>query len=1124
MIERKAFVSGLAALLLAAASAEAAVKPPSSALQDKAFRDPDLGFQSPHLPLSALRLSNTAALEQELATLGVAADHGFYDVRAGRWGSLILREPLIPGTGKGNNLRWQDLGLGTDASEAQIKQQAWPALRSYLQRAEGQLHVDLSEVGEVRTEVHDGGALIHVYVGRSVGGVPVRDSYLSATINHGNLILLGLVNWGAVDAGLSASISADDARAVASSFVQPFEFRAAKGKPQLELVPAVRNGGATETDAYSYRLVWNVSGSVSGSLGNWEALVDANSGKLLLFGDRNQYDKTKRALVGGVFPVSNDGQPPDGVEQKGYPMPYADLGLKDGGVVTYTTTSGISRCVDSTRNPRTTLSGRFVSVNDTCGAIAEGSEAKTIRLGGGPGTDCTVPPNADSLGDTHASRTSFYEVNRKIEQAKGYLPDNAWVASTLPVNVNILDTCNAFWNGSSINFFRDSGSPCRNTGEIAGVFDHEWGHGLDNNGVNPNIAPPGEGIADINAMVRLQTSCLGRGFFKNGNCSGYGDACLDCSGIRDVDYAKHQSGQPADLDWILSHCGGGSGPCGREVHCEGYPMGEAAWDLATRTFPAPPFNYDSTTAWELTTRLYTIGMGPVGSWYQCTPPFGGCQATGGYMELLGVDDDNGDLTDGTPHMTAIYDAFNAHQLACSVPAPKNGGCEGGPVAAPNVIPEPLDQGAMVTVSAVPGGTSYALYRTEGVHGCDFGKAKVGELVFQGGNAPDSHVIFEDQGLKNGSTYWYTALPIGQNPSCYGPAAACKSVVPKAGSNMVALENPKVEILPGGDNDIFLDNCETARVTVSVENTGAVPLTNVRIVSVTPLTHPDTVILTPLPAPIVSSLAPCDRASGTFDFEPHGMNFDETTRLQVVVTADELSGGELDRSRSTTVSVANVESDFESHALIKWGFDADLEGWIVTSGTFVRQPGGANGSPFYLASSQCLDAQCDTIRSPLIRLQETSRLSLFQRYDTETPVPIPYDRANVGVIDATTGDRTAVIPDGGKLYDLPPNSPNGACVTATQAGWSKDTDPDCNAGTTPFLESTWSSGALNPGGAFRNRNVYLSVAFGTDPAANGWGFHFDEPTLTDFQLQVKDAQQCDAVAQRTNQSNAKAARK
>ena len=35
--------------------------------------------------------------------------------------------------------------------------------------------------------------------------------------------------------------------------------------------------------------------------------------------------------------------------------------------------------------------------------------------------------------------------------------------------MNINSTCNAFWNGSTINFYR-SGGGCRNTGELAAVF------------------------------------------------------------------------------------------------------------------------------------------------------------------------------------------------------------------------------------------------------------------------------------------------------------------------------------------------------------------------------------------------------------------------------------------------------------------------------------------------------------------------------------------------------------------------------------------------------------------------------------------------------------------------------
>ena len=67
--------------------------------------------------------------------------------------------------------------------------------------------------------------------------------------------------------------------------------------------------------------------------------------------------------------------------------------------------------------------------------------------------------------------------------------------------MNENEVCNAFWDGTNVNFFRSSPQPtaARNTGEIAAIFDHEWGHGLDNNGVNPNIANPGESIADIYA-------------------------------------------------------------------------------------------------------------------------------------------------------------------------------------------------------------------------------------------------------------------------------------------------------------------------------------------------------------------------------------------------------------------------------------------------------------------------------------------------------------------------------------------------------------------------------------------------------------------------------------------------
>jgi hypothetical protein len=477
-------------------------------------------------------------------------------------------------------------------------------------------------------------------------------------------------------------------------------------------------------------------------------------------------------------------------------------------------------------------------------------------------------------------------------------------------------------------------------------------------------------------------------------------------------------------------------------------------------------------------------------WFQCTNPNGGCLATGGYMNLLAADDDNGNLNDGTPHMTAIFAAFNRHNIACATPAPVNSGCVGGPTAAPIVSATPRDQGANISWTAVPGATRYGVYRTEGVRGCEFGKVKLGETT---------GLTFEDGNLRNGFGYFYTVMPIGANSACFGQTGNCVQVTPAPGPNVRAMPALPIQVL-GGDNDGILDNCETARLTVRVENNGAAPLTNVRVIAAASATHPLTVPATPLPSTVAASLVPCAQASSTFDVVPHGMAFSDTFEVTLTVTADQIAPS----TRTVTYRATGVETDFANVATRTYDFNAGMSGWTVTQGTFNRVLD--TGIDFYLASSSCLDGQCDVVRSPVVRLTSTSTLSLMQRYDTEIPTPIPYDRANVGIFDLATGARTPVSPDGGDLYDLATGAPNGTCDTTAQAGWSADTDTDCTA-TAPFVASTWTSNALNPGGTFNNRSSQLSVNYGTDPAAFGFGFHFDDVVLTNFQEAVPDAQAC-----------------
>jgi hypothetical protein len=504
--------------------------------------------------------------------------------------------------------------------------------------------------------------------------------------------------------------------------------------------------------------VWAVKADVEGAFGQWEALVDAGNGRVLEFQDRNHYGVDTRNVNGGHYPITYDGIDPDGVMQDSYPMPFADL--SSGG---FTDSGGNFTAVGSVT---TTLSGEFVRILDQCPGVFSESSSADIELGGTDGdVDCDTPTSGDN---TASARSGFYEVNRIKEQARGQLPANVWLTQQLTANMNINNSCNAFWNGSTINFYRE-GFPCGNTGQIGSVFDHEWGHGMDDFDVNGQVISTanggGEGIADVYASLRLDTSCVGRGFFIDGSlCGGYGDPCTPasgCTGIRDIDWEHRTSGVPHGVTFVQT-CG-----CCSSTHCRGAIYAEAIWDLLKRDLPTL-FGMSNNTALEVTTRLTYIGGGILDGWY---PPLGpvnsNCGATFGYMNFLAADDDNGNLADGTPHMTAIAQAFERHEIGCSTgPTVQNSGCVGTPTTAPAVTATTTNQGANLSWGAVGGASSYNIYRTDGVFACDFGK----ELV-----ASTAGTVFADSDLKNNHPYHYTVIPMGPAATCFGPASDCDSV-------------------------------------------------------------------------------------------------------------------------------------------------------------------------------------------------------------------------------------------------------------------------------------------------------------------------------------------------------------
>jgi hypothetical protein len=1046
----------LVGLALTVALPLAALVPPDRGPDGaKPFRHPGLTIPDRFDTVDQLPAPAAERARQDLAALRAPAANARIDARSQRFVALTPSQPLIPGDGAGNRLTWNQLGRLAPTGRHGLERAAAQAFAGYLGRHGKELRIDPAEAA-LQSVTAPRESLVQIFAQRMVGGVPVRDSYLNAVVSHGNLVLLGTHRWGDIDVSTEPAISLDEAAVTVESYAAPLTAGGTWGKSGLILVPMARGQG------YTYRLAWSVKTAFEGEHARFEGLVDAHTGELLAFEDTNHYAEAK----GGVLPVSNDGVAPDGVEQPGWPMPFLNITTGSG---TVTTDSGGNFTASGTGT--SSLAGQFIRMNDNCGAISL-SAAGDLDFGASGGTDC-VTPGFGGAGNTHASRTGFHELNRIKEMARGQLPGNSWLTQQLTSNMNINSTCNAFWNGSTVNFYR-SGGGCSNTGELAGVFDHEWGHGLDANDATPGVSNPGEGIADIYTALRLNGSCIGRNFRPGIQCGGYGDPCVNCTGVRDIDFAKRQSGQPHDVSWGIANCGG-------EVHCRGYIYAEAVWDLWKRDLPAL-FGMDDNTAGEVTTRLTYLGAGGVGTWYADTPPFGGCSASGGYLNYLAADDDNGNLGDGTPHMTAIFAAFDRHEAACGTPAVQDSGCSGTPTAAPSLTATPSDKSASLSWTAVAGASSYDIFRTDSVFACAFGKTKVGSTA---------GTSFNDSGLQNGRDYSYVVIPKGPSAACFGPASACATVRPSAGPNLEIDAGSAVLTLLTGDGDDFLDNCEMARMTFDVTNTGIGTLTNVHIVSVTSTSHPS---ITAVPGAVSpSTLGEGATGSGSFDFTGAGLSPGDTVTFLVEVTADQLA-----TSRTQTLTILSAETDFTNFPSLTWDFEAGTDGWTVIQGTFNRTSagGGAQGTTWYEQSSANLDNQCDHIRSPILSLNSTSTLSLWNQFDIEPQFTngLWYDRANVGIHQVASGTRTPVNPDGGRLYNA--SGAQGTCGTTGQQGWA-------DAATT-WGESTWSAGALGSAG-FAGQQVQLDIRYGTDASLNGFGFRFDQVTVTNVDVQGPDTQ-------------------
>jgi trimeric autotransporter adhesin len=689
---------------------------------------------------------------------------GFVDRRTGR---LELAEgsgiPWLPG--RGNHLSLQDLASDAGAKGVDLGTLESIA-RAFLPKVAPLLGIDPASLALNRGR--SGQLADHLwFVDFDVrrGDLAIEGARVVFRVNHGNLVQFGTENLPPADAPVPRQ-KTDRREALAALAEHIRGFSAADSfldNGSLHLVPlAVEDShfaeGFEPGKGRALGLVWDFVFRRKGVTGTWRGRVDATSGEVLAFQDLNAYGQVK----GGVYPESYIF-----ANETVLPMPYANL-----------STGGFADAAgrfSGTGPVSSTLSGQYVRIFDYCGPISMSSDVRGIlNFGTSSGTDCTTPGSGGG-GNTHASRTDFYHVNRIKEVGRGWLPGNSWLNGQLTAKVNISDICNAFWDYSTINFFR-SGGGCGNTGEIAAVAMHEYGHGLDSNdgnGFSPDNGT-GEAYADITAALMLRDSCMGRGFYQ-GNCGGFGDPCTDCSGVRDLDWAKHVSNVPHTVDnFTRNYCYSSSyaGPCGREGHCESQIATEAVWDLAARDLP----DAGSAAAWAVVERLWYLSRPTATQAFTCntaSSPWtsNGCSAGSLWRTMRAVDDDDGNLANGTPHSCALFAAFDRHGIAC--PADPGANVCFSACTAPTVPALSLTAGnnqVQVDWTSSGGDVVYDLYRSEA--GCNAGFVKVASDL--------TGTSFSDTAVANGLTYSYQLIahPSGSE-ACSAAPSTCQSAAPVA---------------------------------------------------------------------------------------------------------------------------------------------------------------------------------------------------------------------------------------------------------------------------------------------------------------------------------------------------------
>jgi hypothetical protein len=283
----------------------------------------------------------------------------------------------------------------------------------------------------------------------------------------------------------------------------------------------------------------------------------------------------------------------------------------------------------STINGTVSLQGKWCKVLN--GATSTATILHPISMVGGD----TLKFDTTAAATKYTKINAYYHTNVIHDFMKTKYPSFTGYDVVFPTRVDRTDgNCNAFYNGSSINFYEAGGAGgCNATATIADVIYHEYGHGINDKyysslGGNFQNGAMGEGYADVWALSIVRTPVIGPGFY----------ASSASTGIRN--YNPDSKVYPKDIVG--------------EVHADGEIIAGAWWDTyvnwgdidSASTLFAKTFN-----------GLATGADGTEGIVFHKI-----------LIDALTYDDIDGNITNGTPHFFAIVNGFAKHGIFLNMDA------------------------------------------------------------------------------------------------------------------------------------------------------------------------------------------------------------------------------------------------------------------------------------------------------------------------------------------------------------------------------------------------------------------------------------------------------------------------